>query len=141
MANIIEKQGLFCYNSDRGEDMSDKQVINKISEEIICMAAMRAALNVPGVNHLCDTFADNITKKIVGKDTPYKGIKLTRDKDIIAIDVFIVADYGVKIPQLAWDIQNAVKKSVTTTTEQILNAVNIHVQGVALPKQFRSSNE
>ena len=121
--------------------MPDRQAVNKISEEIICMTAMRAVLNVPGVNHLCDTLADNITKKIVGKDTSYKGIKLYRDKDIISIDIFIVADYGIKIPQLAWDIQNAVKKSVSITTNQILNAVNIHVQGIALPSKFRSTNE
>ena len=121
--------------------MSDKQVQNKISEEIICMAAMRAVLNVPGVNHLCDSLADNITKMIAGKDSPYKGIKLTRDKDVLSIDVFLIADYGVKIPQLAWDIQNAVKESVSNMTDTILNAVNIHVQGVALPDRFRSSNE
>lgn len=121
--------------------MSDKQTLNKISEEIICMAAMRAVLGVPGVNHLCDSFADNIAKKIAGKDAPYNGVKLSRDKDIISIDIFIVADYGVKIPQLAWDIQNEVKKSVSEITEQILNAVNIHVQGVALPDRFRSDNE
>lgn len=121
--------------------MSDKQMLNKISEEIVCMAAMRAVLNVPGVNHLCDSLADNITKKIAGKDTSHKGIKLTRDKDVISIDIFIVADYGVKIPQLAWDIQRDVKKSVSELTDQILNAVNIHVQGVSLPDRFRRINE
>ena len=47
-----------------------------------------------------------------------------------------MADYGVKIPQLAWDIQNEVKKSVSGITDQILNAVNIHVQGVSLPNRF-----
>ena len=116
--------------------LSDKQTLNRISEEIICMAAMKAALNVPGVNHLCDSFADNIAKKIVGKETPYNGIKLSKDKDMISIDIFLVADYGVKIPQLAWDIQNEVKKSVSGITDQILNAVNIHVQGVSLPTRF-----
>ncbi len=117
--------------------MSDKQTLNKISEEIICMTAMRAALSVPGVNRLCDSFADNIAKKIAGKDVPYNGIKLSKDKELISIDIFLIADYGVKIPQLAWDIQNEVKKSVSEVTEHILNAVNIHVQGVSLPNRFQ----
>ena len=30
--------------------MSEKQALNKISEEIIAMTAVRAALSVPGVN-------------------------------------------------------------------------------------------
>ena len=79
--------------------MSEKQALNKISEEIIAMTAVRAALSVPGVNHLSD---NNHIDRIVGKDTLAKGIKVSKDKEKITLDVFIVADYGVKIPQLAW---------------------------------------
>ena len=104
--------------------MSEKQALNKISEEIIAMTAVRAALSVPGVNHLSD-----------------KGIKVSKDKEKITLDVFIVADYGVKIPQLAWDIQTAVKEHVLKITNKKISAVNIHVQGVALPKRFRRNDE
>ena len=112
--------------------MSEKQALNKISEEIIAMTAVRAALSVPGVNHLSD---NNLIDRIVGKDTLAKGIKVSKDK------VFIVADYGVKIPQLAWDIQTAVKEHVLKITNKKISAVNIHVQGVALPKRFRRNDE
>ncbi len=114
--------------------MAEKQAINKISEEIICNAAMKAALRVPGVNHLSDTFADNITKMIAGKESAQRGIKLSKDKESYTIDIFIVADYGTKIPELAWNIQTAVKEKVSKITKKTINAVNIHIQGVALPK-------
>ena len=116
--------------------MSEKQALNKISEEIIAMTAVRAALSVPGVNHLSD---NNLIDRIVGKDTLAKGIKVSKDKEKITLDVFIVADYGVKIPQLAWDIQTAVKELKITNKK--ISAVNIHVQGVALPKRFRRNDE
>ena len=118
--------------------MSDKQDLYKISEELICNAAMKAALGVKGVVHLSDSLAENISKKIVGKESIPNGVKLTRDKDILTIDIFVVAEYGTKIPQLAWDIQNAVKKSVSKVSNNIINAVNIHVDGVTMPNKFRS---
>ena len=55
--------------------------------------------------------------------------------------MFVVVDYGVKIPQLAWDIQTAVKEHVLKIINIKVNAVNIHVQGVSLPKKFRRNNE
>lgn len=102
--------------------MSDKQNINKISKEIVSLAASRATLAVPGVNQ-------------------EKDIRLSRDKDGFIIDIFVAADYGSKIPQLAWDIQNSVKEAVETTTQQTVKAVNIHVQGVMMPREGSSIND
>lgn len=121
--------------------MAEKQVLNKISEEIIARAAMKAALSVKGVNHLSDSLADNITKKIAGKVPAATGVKVSKEKDSFIVDIFLVADYGAKIPQLAWDIQNAVKENVLKLTDKKLEAVNIHVQGVTLPKERRRIDE
>lgn len=118
--------------------MSEKQQINRISEELISIVATNAALSVSGVNHLTDSFTDNITKKIVGKTDTSRGIKISKNKeDLYIIDIYIVADYGCNIPQLAWDIQSAVKESVQTSIKQKIGAVNIHIQGVSLSKENR----
>ncbi len=118
--------------------MSEKQSINRISEEVIALAASKAVLSVPGVNHLVD---NSLIDKIVGKDTFAKGIKVSKEKDGITLDVYVVADYGVKIPQLAWDIQTSVKEHVLKITNRKIGAVNIHVQGVELPVRLRRKNE
>lgn len=102
--------------------MSDKQNINKISKEIVSIAASRATIAVPGVNQ-------------------EKDIKLSREKEGFVIDIFVVADFGAKIPQLAWDIQNSVKEAVETTTQQTVKAVNIHVQGVMMPREGSRIND
>ncbi|MBR5129442.1 MAG: Asp23/Gls24 family envelope stress response protein [Firmicutes bacterium] len=116
--------------------MSEKQSLSKISEELITLTAINATLGVSGVNHLTDNLADNITKKIVGKGDKSKGIKVSKNKDdLYVIDVYIVADYGYNIPQLAWDIQSAIKEQVQKTINQKIGAVNIHIQGVTLPKK------
>ena len=116
--------------------MSEKQSIVKLSDEIISLIVMEAATQVSGVNHLTDSLADNLTKKIVGKGDIYKGIKISKDKeDMYVIDVHIIADYGKNIPQLAWDIQSSVKKKVEKAINQKIGAVNIHIQGVSMPKK------
>ena len=97
---------------------------------------MEAVLGVSGVNHLTDSLADNLTKKIVGKGDKVKGIKISKDKeDLHVIDISIVADYGRNIPQLAWDIQTAVKKNIQKALNHKIGAVNIHIQGVSMPKK------
>ena len=101
---------------------SDKPNINKISKEIVSLAASKATNAVEGVNH-------------------EREIKLSKDKEGFIHDVFIDADFGVKIPQLAWDIQNSVKEAVKSTTHQKVKAVNIHVQGVMMPQEGSRINE
>ena len=116
--------------------MSDKQSQNKISDEVISIAAMEAVLSVQGVNHLTESLADNLSKFITLKSDAYKGIKISKDKeDLYVIDISIVADYGRNIPQLAWDIQTSVKEKVQSTINQKIGAVNIHIQGVSMPKK------
>ena len=101
---------------------SDKQNINKISKEIVSLAASKATLAVPGVNQ-------------------EKDIRLSRDKEGFVIDIFVTVDFGSKIPQLAWDIQNSVKEAVESTTQQKVKAVNIHVQGVMMPQEGSRTDE
>ena len=73
---------------------------------------------------------------IVGKNDYLRGIKLSKDKeDKYVFDVYIVCDYGCNIPQLAWDVQTSVKENVSSLINQQIGAVNIHVEGVSLPKK------
>ena len=95
---------------------NDKQDLLKISKELVSIAASKATVNVPGVNQ-------------------EKGVKITHGKEGFIIDVYVIADFGVKIPQLAWDIQNSVKEAVTAAANVAVMTVNIHVQGVMMPRE------
>ena len=110
---------------------NDKHAINKISEEIIRKTAVKATLSVPGASRLSDSFTDNLTKMLYGKSTDSTGIKVSKSDSGVTIDIFVIVKFGVKIPQVAWEIQNAVKNSVRDMTRITPEAVNIHVQGVS----------
>lgn len=102
----------------------------KISDEVIAVCTMNATLKTKGVAGLSSVFSDNISKNIFGKEPLYKGIKVNQNDDGIGIDIYIIVEYGVKIPEVAWDIQENVKKEVEAMTDAVVKAVNIHVQGV-----------
>lgn len=101
-----------------------------ISDEVVSICAANAALHTEGVHELAGGFIDNLSKNIRGTESTAKGIKLDRDENECDIDVYLIADYDVKIPQVAWDVQVNVKNEVETITGVNVSSVNIHVQGV-----------
>ena len=119
---------------------NDKQAV-KVSAEIVSMVAARAALRVAGVSKLSGEFADHLTKKILGKENIARGISLSRDEEGLCIDIYLNVEFGTRIPDLAWEVQNAVKEAVTAVTEQPVHMVNIHVEGVNLPWALSQEGE
>ncbi|MEG0923505.1 MAG: Asp23/Gls24 family envelope stress response protein [Anaerovoracaceae bacterium] len=107
----------------------------RISDDVIIICATNATLKVKGVSELSGGITDNLSKNILGKDPITKGVKLSRSEDEIILDIYVIVEYEVKIPQLAWEIQNTVKKEIEDITELKVQSINIHVQGVNFPKE------
>jgi len=113
----------------------------KIADEVIIVCAANAALQINGVAELNHIFSDNFSKNVFSKGPQYKGVKVSQNDDGIAIDIHVVVDYGTKIPAVAWDIQESVKKEVENMTAIPVKAVNIHVQGVRMKGEGASKDE
>ena len=56
------------------------------------------------------------------------------DKDV-TLDLSIIVEYGAKIPDVAWEIQEKVKSEVEAMTGLTVVAVNVSVEGVSVPKE------
>ncbi len=79
--------------------------------------------------------------EIFGKKSFSKGVKVqVTDKDA-TIDLYIIVEYGCRIQDIAWEIQNRVKASVEQMTGLKVLEVNIHVQGVNLPKDLTDKDK
>ncbi len=100
------------------------------TELIVSRTAARTVLKIPGVAGLCDSFAGNLTKMFSVKDSGDTGIKVSTSDEGLIIDIFVIIKFGIKIPQIAWEIQNAVKSSVSDISGSRVKAVNVHVQAV-----------
>jgi uncharacterized alkaline shock family protein YloU len=102
----------------------------KISDEVIAVCVLNSTLKTKGVYGLSGGLTDSLSKNLLGKDPLYKGIKVNQSDDGVVIDISVIVDYGIKIPDVAWNIQENVKKEVEEIIEITVNAVNIHVTGV-----------
>lgn len=103
----------------------------KIADDVVAVIAGVAVSEVPGVAEMAGGFAGGITEVLSGKKNLAKGIKVEVGDKETKIDVNIIVEYGIRIPDVAFEIQNRVKKSVETMTGLTVTEVNVHVQGVS----------
>jgi len=57
------------------------------------------------------------------------------------INLYIVIKYGVRIPDIAWDIQSRVKEGIMKKLDIDINEIDIHVQGIQFPKKTQSRKD
>ena len=111
------------------EEIEENEGI-EISGDVIAVIAGVAVSEVQGVASMSGGFAGGITEVLSGKKNLAKGIKVDKTDDAVKIDVNIIVEYGSRIPDVAFEIQNRVKKSVENMTGLKVEEVNVHVQGV-----------
>lgn len=102
----------------------------KISDDVVSVIAGVAVSEVSGVAGMAGGFAGGISEVFSGKKNLAKGIKTEINEKNVKIDVNIIVEYGSRIPDVAFEIQNRVKKAVESMTGLKVEEVNVHVQGV-----------
>ena len=102
----------------------------KIADDVVAVIAGVAVSEVEGVSEMSGGFAGGISEVLSGKKNLAKGIKVEVVDKTTKIDVNIIVEYGTRIPDVAFEIQNKVKKAVETMTGLSVTEVNVHVQGV-----------
>jgi uncharacterized alkaline shock family protein YloU len=129
--NIIETDGEILDTSTDGL---------KISNDAVATYAGIAISEVQGVYGMSGGFA-GITEAISGKKNFSKGIKVEVTEKSAKIDVSIVVEYGARIPDVAFEIQSIVKKSVETMTGLKVSEVNVHVNGVHMANEDNDNKD
>ena len=97
----------------------------KISNDVIATIAGLAAMEIDGVE-TTSTFTDKLLKN--------NGVKIQIEEDEVSLDVMIIIDYGIAIQDVAPKVQENVKNTVETMTGLNVEAVNVNVQSIYLPK-------
>ncbi len=119
------------------ENINENNGSIKISDEVIATIASVAVMEVEGVCGLAGgSIAGEIVQKF-GKKNATKGIKISSVDSEITIDISLCIKYGTRIPEIAWEVQENVKKSVESMSGQNVSKVNIHISGVEFEKENR----
>ena len=134
-----KKEELIINEVEIEEENNDAGV--EISEDVVAVIAGVAVSDVQGVAGMAKGFAGGITEALSGKKNLAKGIKVEVAGKETKIDVNIIVEYGSRIPDVAFEIQSRIKKSVKEMTGLDVVAVNVHVQGVQTPQEKISKVE
>lgn len=124
---------------ETNQNMVDASGEIKISEEVVAIIAGIAATEVSGVAGMSGGIAGGIAE-MLGRKNLSKGVKVEVGEKEAAIDLYIIVEYGCRIPDVAWEIQEKVKKAVETMTGLNVVEVNIHIQGVNIEKDHKKDS-
>ncbi|WP_408954652.1 Asp23/Gls24 family envelope stress response protein [Natroniella sp. ANB-PHB2] len=102
----------------------------RIANEVVSIIAGLAATEVEGVAGMSGGLAGGIAE-MLGRKNLTKGVKVEVGETEAAIDLYVIMNYGVSIPDVSWKIQESVKNAIENMTGLDVVEVNIHVQGVS----------
>lgn len=109
--------------------------IVKISDEVVEVIAGLAAAEIKGILGMSASLVGGISQMLSGKKNLSKGVKVNLGEDSASIDLYLVVQYGIRIPDVAASVQKNVKKAVESMTGLSVASVNVYVQNVVLPKE------
>lgn len=101
-----------------------------ISDEVVASIAAIAATEVDGVSALAPGLVGGLSEMLGGRRNA-RGVRVEVGTREAAVDVFVLVDYGVRIPALAERVQRQVKSAIESMTGLSVVEVNVHVQGVS----------
>ncbi len=105
----------------------------KIANDVVATIAGMAASEVPGVAGMSGGLVGGIAEKL-GRKNLGKGIKVDVKEASATIEIYIIVEYGVKIQEVAKNIQESVTSAIENMTGLVTDAVNVFVQGVSFPQ-------
>lgn len=112
-----------------GVDQSNLEGKIRISEDVIAQLATKALNSVEGVSPASPGLMANLR---LGRKT-VNGVRISisdGEPPEIIVDAYISVKYGLRIPDVCWDVQEAIKDQVERFTGYAIKGVNIYVQGI-----------
>ena len=125
---------------------TDLGEINITKETIENIVSLNLA-DVKGVVGSRKTIMKEITDMLRGDtseneiEETSRNIKVEIKDNKPLINLYIVIKYGVRIPDIAWDIQSRVKEGLMKKLGTDINEIDIHVQGIQFPKKSQSRKD
>ncbi|MDR1966257.1 MAG: Asp23/Gls24 family envelope stress response protein [Synergistaceae bacterium] len=106
----------------------------RISEEVISQLAIKALLSVDGIQPANPGLMANLR---MGRKAA-NGVRISiSDGDVpeIQVDTYVSIKYSLRIPDVCWDVQEAVKDQIERYTGYSVKSVNVYVQGITFAEK------
>lgn len=119
---------------DKGYKVPEGRCI--ISEDVIATIASTAALEVPGVAGM----ATRLELRNLMNSTAPKAVSVINNEQETIIDVYVNLKAGVRIPDVAGEIQRHVKSAVQSMTGKPVTKINVHVAGIVFEEKAEAES-
>ena len=100
-----------------------------ISEDVIATIAANTTTEIEGVAALAN-FYSNVVSSWFWKKQSSRPIIINLNDDVATIDIHVSLRSGVRIPDVAQNIQRSVKDAVQNMTGIAVTKVNVYVSGI-----------
>ena len=149
----MAKEGTALIKKDNNDiDVNDKATAlvsdygrTVISDSVVAKIASIATREIEGVHSLSargmsDTLM-GLARKVTGTDTRGQGVNVEVGTKEAAIDLSIVVNYGVSIPQIAEAVRENIIETVKMMTGLSVKEVNIGVTDLYFPEDDDKEKE
>lgn len=103
----------------------------EIAPEVIEVITGIAASEVEGLSTMRGNFATGVVERL-GKKSHGKGVKVDITENGILIDLYVVLNFGVSIPEIAQRLQTNIKQTIKNMTALDIDEINVHVVGIQM---------
>lgn len=96
----------------------------------VAAIAGHAAMRCYGISGMAGRGLSDGVAELLRRENADKGVDVVQVETGLAIDVFVVVQYGIRITEVAHNLQETVKFEVERSVNVPVIKVNVNVQGV-----------
>jgi uncharacterized alkaline shock family protein YloU len=132
--------GMFLNKYEHTEQTEQSEVgVIRIADEVVGIIAGLAATEISGVAGMSGGLVGGIAE-MLGKKNLSKGVKVEVGEKEAAVDLYLIVEYGIRIPDIALKVQENVKRAIESMTGLDVVEVNVHVQGVGFSQDNKDED-
>lgn len=105
-------------------------------EKVIKKVVGFAVSEIPGILAMSGNLLTGITDMLKSSDDPTKGISIELGKKQVAIDLKLICEYGLNIPEVFQTIISKVTSVIKEMTGLDVVEINVHVADVLVKEDF-----
>ena len=115
------------------EDLTPSSNIT-YNNEVVAIIAGLAANEVEGIAGMCTVSGSLMSKN----RNVTKGVKVEVGTEEVAVDLYVIVEYGIPIQRAAADAQENVRKAIESMTGLHVVRVDVHVQSVSFAQDKKA---
>ena len=104
------------------------------NNEVVAIIAGLAANEVEGIAGMCSVSGSLMSKN----RNVTKGVKVEVGTEEVAVDLYVIVEYGIPIQRAAADAQENVRKAIESMTGLHVVRVDVHVQSVSFEQDKKA---